>query len=323
MEAAIERVERIRAALRFRSRLRDEGVSDREMHDAVRRNEWVKVAHGVYALRDQWVQWHPVERHLARALAVDHASRRKRIFSHLTASAILGLPAYMMERERVHVAVEHRESAQSTRSIAAHVRPLKDMDVVDVGGLWCTSLTLTMLDVARTARADQSVVCLDAGLRQMFGSQVVSGQKEWRSRQLRSLDPLRGQRGVRAARRIVEFADGRADSPAESLSRLQLDRLGYETEIQVEVHTERGTYRVDFEFIGLGVFGEVDGESKYTDPEMLGGRSTAQAVLNEKYREDLVSGTRRARFVRWGFRESRTAEALGARLRSFGVHPRT
>lgn len=66
------------------------------------------------------------------------------------------------------------------------------MDVVDVGGLWCTSLTLTMLDVARTARADQSVVCLDAGLRQMFGSQVVSGQKEWRSRQLRSLDPLRG-----------------------------------------------------------------------------------------------------------------------------------
>ncbi len=81
------------------------------------------------------------------------------------------------------------------------------------------------------------------------------------------------------------------------------------------------SYRIDFEFVGLGVFGEVDGVAKYTDAKLLPDQTSSQAVLAEKRREDWVRGVTRHRFVRWGFREARDAGLLGARLRAFGVYP--
>lgn len=322
METPEERVERIRSELLLRALLHDHGTHDREIVAAIRDGTWIRVARGVYAPAGTWQGWYPEERHIARAVATDlNAVSRRPIFSHLTASVILGLPGYRLERERVHVVVPGIAHPRSTSTVIRHVGSLADGEVAEIAGLHCTSLTRTLADVARTSSPEQSAVCLDAGLQKLFGRAVVDGQEEWRAQSLSVLESLRGRRGARLAKRMIRFADGRAESPAESLSRLQLQRLGYAVEIQVEVPTPHGTARIDFEFIGLRVFGEVDGAVKYLDAKMLSGMTPGEAVLREKHREDWVSGSRGARFVRWGFRESESSAVLGARLRVFGVHP--
>lgn len=322
METPSERIERIRAALLFRDRMRDEGRHDRELGEAVRQGALVRITRGAYVARDIWDAWFPDDTHIARALALDHAARaRKPVFSHVTAAVILGLPGYQMRRERLHITTPRTRHSRDTRRVAHHIGALADHETTEVTGLRCTAIDRTLADVMLTARPDQGVICLDAGLRELFGPSVGEQQGEWRAERLESLKSKCGLRGVQTARRLAAFADGRSDSPAESLSRLQLARLGYRFEIQVEIPTSAGLFRADFEFTGLGVLGEVDGEIKYRDPEILGGKTAGDAVIEEKHREDLVSGTHRARFVRWGFNHAHRATTLGARLRSFGVYP--
>lgn len=60
------------------------------------------------------------------------------------------------------------------------------------------------------------------------GADDIDAEREWRARQLSELSALAPARGVRVAQGRSAHADGRAESVAESLSRLQLRRLGYE-----------------------------------------------------------------------------------------------
>lgn len=317
-----ERLQRVRDALLLRERLLLEGVSERNIRDSVATGAWAKVASGAFVPTPIWKQWYPEDRHLALLVALDARTRTsKPVFSRTSAAAIHGLPCYGADPLRAHATVPSAEHANSRKQLTRHVAPLEAEDIVEIGGLLCTSLDRTLLDIARFSVAEQAICALDAGLRMKFGRKVRELQIEWRAEQLARLNELGGYRGVRAAQRHISFADGRADSVAESLSRLQLRRLGYPVAIQVEVPAPKGTYRIDFEFLGLKIYGEVDGESKYLDPRMLGGKSSAESVLYEKHREDWVRGTKDARMVRWGFPASRSSLALGRRLREFNVPP--
>jgi len=94
----------------------------------------------------------------------------------------------------------------------------------------------TAIDLARTARRPDALAVLDAALR----TGCVSP---------RSLDDQLGRgplRGIRAARELVALADGRAESPMESRSRLRcLDGGLPRPELQVEVRSGDRCYRID------------------------------------------------------------------------------
>src|SRR5690606_28748954 len=159
------------------------------------------------------------------------------------------------------------------------------------------------------------VACADAALR----SVAVSGNDQdertaaqWRGSLAERAARSRA-RGVRQARRVIDFADGRAQLPGENVSRVQLKRLGFgPPDLQVRVVAPDGAeYRVDFGLDDVDAFGEFDGAGKYLDPALRGGRSIEQVVLDEKRREDVIRGVTGRRFVRWDDAHISTADALG------------
>lgn len=126
--------------------------------------------------------------------------------------------------------------------------------------------------------------------------------------------------GVRQARQILTLADGRAESVLESVSRLQLSRLGVSHTVQVPISGIHGRpYWVNFEFDGQDIFGEVDGAAKYIDPRFQAGLTPKQTVLAEKRREDEIRGLTGYRVVRWGAQDVLNARLFGDRLAAFGV----
>lgn len=145
--------------------------------------------------------------------------------------------------------------------------------------------------------------------------------EEWRARMLESA--ARRSPGIRQARRVIAFADGRAQLPGESVSRVHLDRLGFR-HVGLQTHIvgpDGEDYWTDFAFAKARVFGEFDGQGKYRDDDVRRGRSTEEIVLAEKRREDAIRGVTGWRIVRWESRHLSRAEHLGARLAAFGVHP--
>ena len=143
----------------------------------------------------------------------------------------------------------------------------------------------------------------------------------WRGGMQERLDAAPGARGIRQVRWVSDFADGRAQLPGESVSRIQLFRLGFESpELQVPVDGPGGSrYFVDFGLKGIRVFGEFDGQGKYRDEALRSGKPLEQVLLEEKRREDWIRGTTQWRFARWEAPHIQTARALGSRLASFGI----
>ena len=324
-----KRIADIRELLLHRSRLNDDGVHDKLIHASVRAGTWTAIARGIYVDAAVYARWSADERHVARAIATAaRATSTPPVFSHVTAAVLLGLPGYGMRQERVHVTLMNQTNVRSSSAISRHQATLGAAEIVEVGGLRCTSLSRTMSDVARFASAEQAAVVLDEGLRRLGAAahaargEGLDGAETWRADRYEILAEMPGERGVALARRRLAFADARAESVAESLSRVQLRRLGYSVNLQVEVPAPSGSkYRVDFELVGKRTLGEVDGNVKYTDHRLRGARSAEEVVLAEKRREDWIRGTTGYALVRWGFRESRSAELLGARLRAFHVPP--
>ncbi len=78
---------------------------------------------------------------------------------------------------------------------------------------------------------------------------------------------------------------------------------------------------MDLELLGFRAFFEADGRAKYLDEGMRDGRSADEVVLDERDRENWVSGTTDHRVLRGRWEHAQTPEALANRLRRFGIVP--
>jgi hypothetical protein len=119
---------------------------------------------------------------------------------------------------------------------------------------------------------------------------------------------------------VIEFADARAESPLESISRAGIHLAGLPApELQLPFRDARGLIGyTDFAWPEAGVVGEADGDVKYLDPAFRSGRTAEQVVLDEKIREDRLRGIG-LRVVRWRWETARQPRALGALLTGAGV----
>ncbi|MCK6080279.1 hypothetical protein KZX28_06555 [Microbacterium sp. EYE_384] len=131
-------------------------------------------------------------------------------------------------------------------------------------------------------------------------------------------------RGARRAVSVVNFADDRAESTGESVTRWLLAEIGFSRiGMQVRVPGPSGAdLRVDLELEDEAVFVEFDGEIKYRDDGLRDGRSVEEVLLAEKRREDWIRGVTQHRVVRIGWADIASVDALAVRLRAFGVFPR-
>lgn len=268
----------------------------------------------------------PEQRHRAHVIAVARDASGPAVMSHTSAAVLWGLPLYAMRLARVHMTTPTPKRISSAPDVFRHFAPVPSSDVTVRGGIRCTSLSRTVFDLIRTVPVAAAVALADAAERQMAQRHRewdLDAVVSWRDDLARRLHEGGGARGIRQARWVADFADGRAQLPGESVSRLHLHTLGFgEPDLQVRVDGPDGRpYFVDFGLADVRSFGEFDGKTKYLDEAMRSGRTLEEVLLAEKQREDWIRGTTRWGFARWGSEHITTPAALAARLASFRITP--
>lgn len=315
-----------RRMLRTRDDLLRDGLTDREISARVAAELLIRVRRGRYVDAAQWHGLWNEGRHLLQVLAFDlNADAAGPVFWGPSAAVLHGLPLYRLAPTAVHVVILGERHTRTRTGVSWHDVAISDADIVEIDGIRCTSLDRTVLDMACFAREEVGLSVTDAALRREAVAGHVQDEDraaEWR-RRLTDRADMRHTRGIRQARRIVEFADGRAQLPGESVSRLQLNRLGYR-DIELQVHVvgpDQEDYWMDFGFPRSQAFGEFDGGGKYVRADMTGGRAPEQIVFDEKIREDIVRGVTGRRTTRWGSEHISTLDGFARRLQAFGIRP--
>jgi predicted transcriptional regulator of viral defense system len=287
----------------------EEGLSRYALLKASRAGEWDHVRRGVYA-RPREMDDHAAHRRLVLATLPEIASES--VVSHLSAAALHGLPLYRGLLDRVWVT--RPEGGHGRHGSVLHLRRcrLEDDEVTVIDGVRVTTLARTASDLARLLPYEWGVIACDAALNAGLG----------RDELLEIVDRAAGWPGARRAWSVSRFADGLAASPAESVSRVQIRRLGFPTpQLQFEVHDNGVVATTDFAWEDEGLVGECDGAIKY-GRLLKPGQDAAAVVMAEKRREERIRG---AGFwiVRWGWSEAWQPRELERILRrGFELAPR-
>ncbi len=168
----------------------------------------------------------------------------------------LAPPSVAMFRHADHGRLRNSLARSGERTVLAG-------DLMEVGGICVTTPLRTALDLGRLLRRDRALACLDALLRLGVFT---------RDELLAELGRLKGQRGIRQLRVLAPLADGRAQSPGESVLRLRWIDAGLpRPQLQIEIiEGGRAIYYLDIGLEELLFAVEYDGEdwhSSGTDHE--------------------------------------------------------
>ncbi|WP_349903307.1 hypothetical protein [Parafrigoribacterium humi] len=287
---------------------------------SVRRGEFVAVLRGAYMAAEAWAAMGGDEQYRTIVLAAAELLPGKPVFSHYSAAALWRLPMVGAWQRRVHVTVPTADGGRSSGVVFRHTVGVPD-DLTSIDGLTVTSLGRTVVDLARAASFGQAVVFADAALhRSAHPIGGIPGTSLDRADLYGELAGVPIRQGTAKIREIIEFADGTADRPGESLSRVSMLRAGITMPLlQAPLRGASGRqYFVDFWWPTFNVIGEFDGHDKYRLPEFLRGRTPEQAVYDEKLREDDLRAAGHG-VSRWPWAVAVSPRRLAAHLAIAGV----
>lgn len=224
-------------------------------YDAIYRNIYVPSGH----------QLTPVQ----KAIAAWLWSRRQATVAGVSAAALHGslwidarLPAEL-----------NQPSQHMTKGIVLHSDALRADEIVAVRDIPVTTPARTAFDLGRRYGLTLAVIRLDA---MMQATAVKPAEIE----ALIHRHP--GMRGVVQLRGAISLADGGAESPQETRTRLVLTEAGLRPErTQIEVYNDYGDFvgRIDMGWPGWRVGVEYDGVQHWTDPERRARDIDRQAEL--------------------------------------------
>ncbi len=302
------------------SRDRETPADRNRMYRSVQSGELIRVCRGAYLRADVWKSLNPDARYLLHVQAVAALANHLLVFSHHSAAALWRLPLVGRWPTRVHIVEASSPGGISSAGIARHTWGIPDA-IETIDGLTLTNLQRTVVDISRMSDFATAVVMADAALRRS------EHPREGVPRTLLSREDLFGEaaglplrQSTVKVRKVIEFADGAADRPGESLSRVSMLRAGISPpQLQKELFGASGRrYFVDFWWPQFGVIGEFDGKGKYRDPEFLCGRTPEQALAEEKAREDDLRAAGHG-MSRWGWDVAVSPRLLAAKLHRAGV----
>ncbi len=256
--------------------LRAAGTSGRQIRAQVLSGELVRIGMGLYAKRDmaEGLRRHEFGEMFLAAYAAVAALGPGTAASHQTAAQIHGLD--LLTRPGAEVTVTRapgRGSRSAKPGVHLYVARLPAGHVCQVFGLPITTAARTVLDVARATPFREGLVTADSALHQHRTS-----KEEMRT----LLAETPRARGCRTAWDVVEFADGLAESPLESIARVVFRDCGLpKPALQVTIGHDEFIGRVDFFWERYRTIAEVDGAMKYADPY----RARAQLRRDKKLRE--------------------------------------
>lgn len=193
----------------LRQHARECGYVDGHVDHLLARRDWVRVRRGCYAVASAWAALDRVGRHRALVHAVALTLASPAAASHVSAAVLWGLPVLDLPLRIVHVTRTDAHGSRTEGGVNHHPAELLDDEVVLVDGVACTSLARTVVDCARMGDQRSAVVVADAALARPGLSPAP----------LRAMaDRVAGWPRSRGVPRVVELADGRAESPNETLS---------------------------------------------------------------------------------------------------------
>jgi predicted transcriptional regulator of viral defense system len=218
------------------------------------------------------------------------------VISHHAAAIIHGLPLLNADPARPCLTVR---PGRRVAPCGAHLHRVRLMpaQLRQVGALDVTSPARTCMDLARHSGLLAGLVPADHAIRvgEISRSELAD-----------VCASMRGGGGSAAARRLVELADGRHESPLETISGLHLSALPETPRPQVTLLGASGEFlaRADFLWERLGVVGEADGRGKYSDSAEL---------WREKRRADRLAEHGLV-VARWSYHEATRPALLAATI---------
>lgn len=235
----------------------------------------VRVRSGVYAPRVRYAKLKPWKRYAVRVHAFARAHPDVPLCLE-SAAVVWGLPGFN-ETHDIHVYDAARTRSRRFGDVSVHTSA--DLRTIERhSGLLVTSLLDTVNDLSRVLPPAKALAVVDAAISRAQGGWLNLPQ-------LRAHAAAQAtSRGSRQQQWLWDRADGRSESPAESVSRAVIEWCGFEEpELQRTFHYEYEADRVDFYFPSVGAIGEADGWGKYSleDPA----KATAR-LKEEKRRED-------------------------------------
>jgi hypothetical protein len=289
------------------------GFDTRPARRAIDRGDYVRVRHGAFVEKSTWEALKPGERHRLAVVATSLFASDQNLYSHYAAAAMHGIPIIGSWPQQIDVITAPSSGGHSRGMLRRRALGAREFEHDRRTGLDCTTPAQTAIDLAMVADFATGVAAIDRVL--------------WHRSPLASLEDLHrvmesvdGVRGFRKAERCLEFATSLADTPLESLSRVNIHLLGYPAPIlQHPFVLDDGSIRyVDFWWPDFRVIGEADGAGKYLDPALRRGRSADQVVYDEKLREDDLRRQAQG-FARWDWTAALVQRLLAAKLDPTGL----
>ncbi|WP_413543392.1 hypothetical protein [Citricoccus nitrophenolicus] len=324
---------------------------------AVERGDALRLAPGVFCRTEVWFRHAPWDRYLLSAVA--HALSRQDpvIFIGITALLLHGLPtadvpAHLEVRAGspgragvTHQPKLYRDGVPEVQAYLKHLQatgqdfdgsfpvqplvrrrwsrrqPTEDPDTItvqlsdgtEVGTVLAASLHHALSDVLVREPLLVSVTPADAAKRL---------HREWAAAFTDLAEPLIASKsGLRRLLAAWSFADGRAESPGESLSRAAAHELGFvvpESQKNLYDGANQWIARVDHWWEEVNLAGEFDGRSKYSSGFRKPGDSWQDALVREKEREDAIRRTG-AGVARWVWKDVRDLPRFARLLIHHGV----
>jgi hypothetical protein len=238
------------------------GISRQQLRPLARSGDLVQVKHGVYATRSavRWAGTDPVRRHVVHLLAAQATVGPDAVASYQSA-ALLHRIDLLKSPSGSHVTLTVPPSRRWERTkpagVTFHSAELPKEHLAQLYGLPVTTAARTVADLARTLPFTDAVVAADSALREEKVTKaglykILGGCVRWP--------------GVRQARRVVEFADERAESPLESAARVVFEQFGLDPpDLQATILVPSGALRVDFLWREQKLVVEADGLLKYAE----------------------------------------------------------
>ncbi len=247
------------------------GLTSGRLARAVKRGELLDHGRGVYGVTSDSID--PLAAHGALVRTAQLSSDSAWYAARRSAALLMNIPL-IGKPPAVAQLVRHggRVGSQG-KDRHARVSPLLPTDTWQYDGVDMTTAARTSVDIARAESFRNGVVVADAALRRGVD----------RGELLAVLAQMKRWPGSAKARKVVAFADGRAESPGESVCRVAWYAEGLPTiEPQVDVYRwGRFVARVDLMAREALLAVESDGAIKFTDAGVLPALITRQEELRD------------------------------------------
>ncbi|MFI8593445.1 hypothetical protein ACIGCK_03315 [Microbacterium sp. NPDC078428] len=273
------------------------------LYRRVRSGELARVRPGVYAPADWWAALPPHERYRERVAAAvlvfpDAALMRE------SAAVAHGLPAFGEPRD-IHFFDPDRRSTRRFGDVVVQASE-RPRVVTHVAGALATDLITTVVDTARHLPPAYALAVADTARSRGLHRESIRAHS--------LSDPNR--RHERMLAWVWDFADARAESTGESVSRAVISWLGLPVPIlQRTFFTDGHEDRPDFWWPDYSTIGESDGYGKY---RAATAEAAVRGVVKEKLREDRLR--RRCRsFTRWDWGDTHRVQPLLDKLLGAGL----